>query len=154
MFPITTAINFFSGAGNDSPPSPTKVRTTTRDDVQKPLALIVDDVADVTEMLAVFLSLAGYDVVTADSAPEAIQHANTQRFDVVISDIGMPEMNGYELARSIRTIPGYESIPLIAVTGFSMYDDRERSMNAGFNAHLTKPIDRNVLFQLIERLRG
>jgi CheY-like chemotaxis protein len=121
---------------------------------QKPLALIVDDVADVTEMLAVFLSLAGYEVFAAHSAPEAISEAQSRQFDVVISDIGMPQMNGYELAERLREIPGYEGVPMVAVTGFSMYDDRERSLRSGFNAHLTKPIDPNVLFQLIERLRG
>jgi len=120
----------------------------------KPKALVVDDVADVTDMLSIFLGLAGYEVITAHSAVSAIAEAQTQQFDVVISDIGMPQMNGYELAEKLRTLPGYEDVPLVAVTGFSMYDDRERSMQSGFNAHLTKPIDPNVLFQLIERLRS
>jgi CheY-like chemotaxis protein len=124
------------------------------DEQRKPVALVVDDVADVTEMLSVFLTLAGYEVVTAHSAPTAIAEAQSKRFDVVISDIGMPQMNGYELAQALRALPGYEEVPLVAVTGFSMYDDRERSLRSGFNAHLTKPIDPNVLFQLIERLRG
>lgn len=149
------AANFFFGQEQNSAPSfPAISGSTTRINQSKPLALIVDDVADVTEMLAVFLSLAGYEVVTAHSATEAIEEARARRFDVVISDIGMPAMNGYELAERIRAIAGYESVPLVAVTGFSMYDDRERSLRSGFNAHLTKPIDPNVLFQLIERLRG
>src|SRR5258708_3090010 len=117
-------------------------------------ALVVDDVADVTEMLSVFLTLAGYDVVTAHSAYAAIELARSANFDVVVSDIGMPVMNGYELARALRTLPGFEAVPMIAVTGFSMYDDQQRSLQAGFNAHLTKPIDPNVLFRLIEQLRG
>lgn len=120
----------------------------------KPKALVVDDVADVTDMLSVFLGLAGYEVVTARSAVSAIAEAQTQQFDVIISDIGMPQMNGYELAEKLRALPGYEDVPLVAVTGFSMYDDRERSLRSGFNAHLTKPIDPNVLFQLMERLRS
>lgn len=128
--------------------------TNTQANLQKPLALIVDDVADVTEMLAVFLSLAGYEVLTAHSAAEALLQARSRQCDVIISDIGMPQMNGYELARELRKIPEYEVVPMVAVTGFSMYDDRERSLDSGFNAHLTKPIDPNVLFQLIERLRG
>lgn len=120
----------------------------------KPRALIVDDVADATEMLSVFLALAGYEVATALSAPAALEAAQSSHFDVVISDIGMPQMNGYELARALRATPGYEAVPMVAVTGFSMYDDRERSLQCGFNAHLTKPIDPNVLFQIIERLRS
>jgi CheY-like chemotaxis protein len=145
---------FFGQARNGIPGSPALAGTTTRVNHHKPQALIVDDVVDVTEMLAVFLGLAGYEVVTAHSAPEAIVEAESRHFDVVISDIGMPQMNGYELAERLRSIPGYEAVPMVAVTGFSMYDDRERSLRSGFNAHLTKPIDPNVLFQLIERLRG
>jgi CheY-like chemotaxis protein len=115
-------------------------------------ALVVDDVADVTEMLAVVLSHAGYSVVTAASAPAALKAARERQFDVVISDIGMPEMNGYQLAREMRTMPGYETVPMVAVTGYSMFDDKERSTKAGFNAHMTKPIDPRALLDLIEQL--
>ena len=115
-------------------------------------ALVVDDVADVTEMLAVVLSHAGYSVVTAASAPAALKAARERHFDVIISDIGMPEMNGYQLAREVRLLPGYETVPMVAVTGYSMFDDRERSTKAGFNAHMTKPIDPRALLDLIEQL--
>ncbi len=115
-------------------------------------ALVVDDVADVTEMLSVLLSHAGYYVVTAASAPAALNAAREQQFDVIVSDIGMPEMNGYQLAREMRLLPGYETVPMVAVTGYSMFDDKERSTNAGFNAHMTKPIDPRALLDLIEQL--
>jgi CheY-like chemotaxis protein len=115
-------------------------------------ALVVDDVADVTEMLAVLLSHAGYQVVTAASARAALDAARQRQFDVIISDIGMPEMNGYQLAREMRTLPGYATVPMVAVTGYSMFDDKERSTNAGFNAHMTKPIDPRALLDLIEQL--
>ena len=115
-------------------------------------ALVVDDVADVTEMLAVVLTHAGYSVVTAASAPAALKAARERQFDVIISDIGMPEMNGYQLAREMRQMPGYETVPMVAVTGYSMFDDKERSTNAGFNAHMTKPIDPRALLELIEQL--
>lgn len=115
-------------------------------------ALVVDDVADVTEMLAVVLTHAGYSVVTAASAPAALKAARERQFDVIISDIGMPEMNGYQLAREMRTMPGYETVPMVAVTGYSMFDDKERSTNAGFNAHMTKPIDPRALLELIDQL--
>jgi CheY-like chemotaxis protein len=114
--------------------------------------LVVDDVADVTEMLAVVLTHAGYSVVTAASAPAALKAARERQFDVIISDIGMPEMNGYQLAREMRTMPGYEIVPMVAVTGYSMFDDKERSINAGFNAHMTKPIDPRALIELIDQL--
>ncbi|HXM35998.1 MAG TPA: response regulator [Pyrinomonadaceae bacterium] len=118
------------------------------------MALVVDDAPDLAEMLSLLLTQAGYEVVTANSARAAIEAAQNTRFDVVISDIGMPRMNGYQLAQSLRALPGYAAVPMIAVTGFSMYDDRERSFSSGFNAHVTKPIDPVRLFELIEQLRG
>ena len=123
-----------------------------REALSRRSALVVDDVADVTEMLAVVLTHAGYNVVTAASAPAALKEARERQFDVIISDIGMPDMNGYQLAREVRQLPGYETVPMVAVTGYSMFDDRERSSNAGFNAHMTKPIDPRALLDLIEHL--
>jgi len=116
--------------------------------------LIVDDVPDVTEMIGLFLKHAGYEVVTADSAQAALRIAKEQVFDVIISDIGMPEMNGYELAESLRTRAEYQGIPIIAVTGYSEYDDRSRALQSGFNAHLTKPIDPSELLRLMTELLG
>ncbi|HKZ80327.1 MAG TPA: response regulator [Pyrinomonadaceae bacterium] len=116
------------------------------------LALVVDDVADVTEMLSVLLTHAGYEVNAAGSAEAALQAAREKHFDIIISDIGMPEMNGYELAAAIRALPGYEAVPMVAVTGYSMFDDRERSLRSGFTAHMTKPIEPRLLLDLIEQL--
>ena len=116
--------------------------------------LVVDDVQDVTEMIALFLKHAGYSVATADSARMALQLAGEKNFDLVISDIGMPGMNGYELAGSLRRQAEYESIPIIAVTGYSEYDDRGRALQAGFNAHMTKPIDPTQLLNLMNDLLG
>ncbi len=104
-------------------------------------ALVVDDNPDVTELLAAVLRHAGFIVSSAHSAPDAIEAALGRQFDVVVSDIGMPGMTGHELARVLRAMPQYRAIPMIAVTGFDMYDDEERSAEAGFSAHLRKPID-------------
>src|SRR5215203_4127163 len=134
---------------NDLSPDSEMISSETH---ERRSALVVDDVADVTEMLAVVLTHAGYSVVTAASAPAALKAARERQFDVIISDIGMPEMNGYQLAREMRTMPGYETIPMVDVTGYSMFDDKERSTNAGFNAHMTKPIDPRALLDLIEQL--
>lgn len=116
--------------------------------------LVVDDAPDVTEMIAMLMSYAGYQVATAFSAAEAFDAARGGRFDAVISDIGMPGMNGYQLAEALRALPGYESTPLIAVTGFTMYDDRERARAAGFNDFLTKPISPSDLIDSVRRLCG
>lgn len=113
-------------------------------------ALVVDDAPDITEMLSMLLRHIGYDVVPAYSALEALKAARASHFDVVVSDIGMPEMNGYELAENLRALPDYEFVPLIAVTGFSMHDDRTRALDAGFNHFLAKPINPMTLIELIE----
>jgi len=138
-----------SNRSADFTPSDEKIDPETR---ARRSALVVDDVADVTEMLAVVLRHAGYDVVTAASAPAALTAIRAQQFDVIISDIGMPEMNGYQLAREVRQLPNYATTPMVAVTGYSMFDDKERSTKAGFNAHMTKPIDPRALLQLIDQL--
>jgi CheY-like chemotaxis protein len=127
-------------------------QSSSRESEKGRFALVVDDVDDVTEMLSVLLTNAGYEVATASRAREAIALAREHQFDVVISDIGMPEMNGYELAQALRSMPGYETIPMVAVTGYSMFDDRTRSLTAGFNEHVTKPIDPRAFLQLIEQL--
>jgi CheY-like chemotaxis protein len=102
-------------------------RQSTRETENTRSALVVDDVSDVTEMLSVLMTHAGYEVSTASCAHDAIALARSYRFDIVISDIGMPEMNGYELAETLRSLPGYETVPMVAVTGYSMFDDRDRS---------------------------
>ena len=117
-------------------------------------ALVVDDAPDVTEMIATMMRFAGYVVRTALSAPEAFDAARRERFDVVVSDIGMPGMNGYQLAEALRALPDYEAVPLVAVTGFTMYDDRERARACGFNDFLTKPICPSDLLDAVKRLCG
>ena len=114
--------------------------------------LVVDDVPDVTEMIELLLKHAGYDVSTAESAQDALHLARLNHYDLVISDIGMPDMNGYELAAALREIAAYNKTPLIAVTGYSEYDDRGRAVRAGFNVHLTKPIEPTQLLTLMREL--
>ena len=116
--------------------------------------LVVDDAPDVTEMIAMMMSFAGYQVKMAFSAAEAFDAARGAHFDAVISDIGMPGMNGYQLAEALRALPAYERTPLIAVTGFTMYDDRERARLAGFNDFLTKPINPSDLLDAVRKLCG
>lgn len=121
---------------------------------QKLRALVVDDAPDVTEMLAMLLRYAGYDVVTVFSAKDALETARGEGFNVVISDIGMPGMNGYELAQELRALSEYQTTPMVAVTGFAMYDDRDRALESGFDAFLTKPVNPMDLIDLIKRLQS
>jgi CheY-like chemotaxis protein len=118
----------------------------------RPHALVVDDAPDVTEMIAMFLEHAGYKAVMAYSAMEALEAVQHERFDVIVSDIGMPGMNGYDLAIALRAMPEYDKVPMIAVTGFSMYDDRGRALESGFNVHMTKPINPMTLLEMIKSL--
>jgi len=115
--------------------------------------LVVDDAPDVLEMFSTLLRLSGYNVAVADSASQALERAQATQFDVVVSDIGMPEMNGYELAKRLRKLPGYSDVPMIAVTGYARYNDRTQAIESGFNAHLSKPVNPTTLLDLIERLR-
>lgn len=114
--------------------------------------LVVDDYDDTAEMLAIFLRRAGHSAVTASSASEALEKIKSERFDLIISDIAMPVMSGYELVEAIRKLKDYRNTPIIAVTGFAMHDDRERSLRAGFNAHLTKPIGPQILLHTVSRI--
>ena len=120
-------------------------------EARKLRALVVDDAPDVTEMLAMVLRFAGYDVVSVFSAKDALETARGEQFDVVVSDIGMPGMNGYELAEALRGLPEYRSVPMVAVTGFAMYDDRERALSSGFDAFMTKPVNPMDLIDLIRK---
>jgi len=116
--------------------------------------LVVDDAPDVTEMIATLIRFAGYDVTTALSAPEAFDAARGDHFDAIVSDIGMPGMNGYQLAEALRALPEYAHTPLVAVTGFTMYDDRERARLSGFDDFLSKPINPSDLLDILKRLCG
>ncbi len=116
-------------------------------------ALVVDDVEDVAEMMALFLKHAGFEVAMARSADEALQLAQARHFDVVVSDIGLPNKSGYELAEALRKIANYQATPMIAVTGYAEYGDRDRALQSGFSGHLNKPIDPDALLRLIAQLR-
>ncbi len=119
----------------------------------KPRALVVDDSTDIAFMMVMILQHAGYQATMAVSAVEALALAQREHFDLIISDIGMPQMDGYAFAESLRALPDYGTVPMIAVTGFAEYDDRDRALSAGFNTHLKKPVDVAKLFELIEGLR-
>jgi len=148
------SLNRFSSSSNDSsdPNVMAMQDTPAEEKKEKPRALVVDDAPDVTEMIAMFLEHAGYDAVMAFSATEALKVVEQAHFDVIVSDIGMPGMNGYDLAVALRAMPEYSHVPMVAVTGFSMYDDRGRALESGFNAHMTKPINPMKLLDLIKSL--
>ena len=114
--------------------------------------LIVDDAPDTLEMMRVFFTQFGCRVLVAASAEDALTLAASERPGVVVSDIGMPELDGYELIAQLRGIPGLEAIPAIALSGYAMDEDLKRALDAGFSAHVAKPVDPDKLLVLIRKL--
>lgn len=107
--------------------------------------LIVDDNADAAESLAVLLGLQGHETRVALSGHEALQHAQAFRPDIALLDLGLPTMDGYELATRLRALPQLRGIRLVALTGYGRSEDRERTQAAGFDDHLVKPVDLGAL---------
>jgi len=114
--------------------------------------LAVDDDEDNTSLLRQLLELSGARVLTANSGSTALALAANSDLDIVLSDISMPGMDGFELARRLRKLDGKENVPVIALTGFGRRDDIEQAHNEGFVAHLTKPIDFDKLIKMLQGL--
>ena len=111
--------------------------------------LIVDDNRDSAITLAMWLKCIGNETLTAYDGVEALETAAKFLPDVVLLDIGLPLLNGYEVARKIREQPWGQSMLLIALTGWGQEEDRQKSKEAGFNAHLVKPVEQSVLMKLL-----
>ncbi len=111
--------------------------------------LVVDDNCDAADLLSELLQLRGYEVAVAYDGPSAL-HASVP--DVALIDIGLPVMNGYELATQLRKRPELRATKLVAVTGYGQESDRTRSRSAGFDEHLVKPLDVDALAELLGRL--
>jgi len=111
--------------------------------------LIVDDNRDGAESMAMLQELIGHQTRLAHTGPDAIEIAREFLPDVILLDIGLPGMDGYEVAKELRGMPSLEHSLLIALTGYGSEEDRQRSREAGFHAHLAKPADQERLQQLI-----
>jgi two-component system CheB/CheR fusion protein len=103
--------------------------------------LVADDNRDGAETMSMLLKLSGHEVYLAHSGSEALEVAKRERPDVAVLDIGMPDLNGYQVAERIRHEAWGERMKLIAVTGWGQAEDKRRALGAGFNHHLTKPVD-------------
>lgn len=113
--------------------------------------LAVDDDKDTTALLRCLLEMNGAKVATANSGLEALALARDADFDVVLSDISMPSMDGFEFVRQLRSIPGKENVRVVALTGFGRKEDVEQAENEGFIAHLTKPFDIEALLAFLSQ---
>lgn len=114
--------------------------------------LIVEDNRDGRESLRILLQLWGYKVLVAENGLQAVEMALTEHPDIALVDIGLPVLDGYEVARRLRSGPHGHRIHLIALTGYGQPEDRRRALEAGFDAHLIKPVEPEDLGRLLEGL--
>jgi CheY-like chemotaxis protein len=113
--------------------------------------LVVDDHADAADSLAVLLRMEGHDVRVARNGPAAVEAAQADPPDVVLLDLGMPGMDGFEVARRLRQGPAAKTF-IAALTGWGQEEDRRRTREAGFDHHLVKPADPDDLRELLARI--
>ena len=116
--------------------------------------LIVEDSPDTLLLLSTIFRREGATVTTASSAAEALSLAVTNRPHLIISDIGMPDVDGFQLLEQLRLLPGLRAVPAIAVSGYASEEDRERALAVGYLSLVAKPIDVDVLFNLIHDLKA
>lgn len=116
------------------------------------LVLVVDDVVDNIVLISLDLQQQGYRVITASNGEEAVRVATLAVPDIILMDIGMPQLDGLGATRKIRENEALQSIPVIAITAFSTDGFRRAAYDVGFDGFLTKPIDFNRLHDLIRRL--
>lgn len=120
--------------------------------MQPQRVLIVDDNRDAAISLSVLMSLTGSDTTTAFDGLEAVETAADFDPDVVLLDIGLPKLNGYEVCRLLRQMPRTRPLVVVALTGWGQDQDRQRSQEAGFDAHLVKPVDPDALLRTLRQL--
>ena len=114
--------------------------------------LLVDDSAEVLEVLNLLLEMEGAEVSAFNDPQTALETARDAQYDLIISDIGMPKMNGHELMRKLRTIGHLRQVPAIALTGYGAGSDQKKAAESGFTSHLSKPVVHDSLIVLIEKL--
>jgi two-component system CheB/CheR fusion protein len=114
--------------------------------------LLVDDSAEVLEVLDLLLEMEGAQVSAFNDPQTALETARDAQYDLIISDIGMPKMNGHELMQKLRTIGHLRQVPAIALTGYGAGSDQKKAAESGFSTHLSKPVAHESLIDLIEKL--
>lgn len=141
MLPVEPWQNWHPGSGKAAP----------RHGVPRRV-MVVDDNVDALEAMTMTLQALGHTVVTAADGPSALARATDVRPEVVLLDLGMPAMDGFETARRLRALPEMRGATLVALTGFGQPEDRRRALEAGFDRHLVKPADLDALARLLDEL--
>jgi PAS domain S-box-containing protein len=116
--------------------------------------LIIEDSPDTLNMLHQAFEINGYRTTLFQSAYEVLQAAQTLSCDIIVSDIGLPGMNGYELLKRLKSMPNFQNVPAIALTGYVRQSDIEMARNSGFDEHIAKPTDPTELIARVEALLG
>ena len=149
MLPVPSLPEVPNAAEKTDPKNERNSQTTAQHSLNGVRVLVVDDEPDTRELIAALLTTCGAEVVSVGSANEALNQMKQQRFDLLISDIGMPEMNGYELISRIRQLEEDHGgrTPAMALTAYAGFDDRKRALDAGYEMHIPKPF---VAAQLIQ----
>ena len=114
--------------------------------------LLVDDSEEVLEVLNMLLDMEGAQVSAFSDPLVALETARDTRYDLIISDIGMPKMNGHELMQKLRTIGHLRRVPAIALTGYGAGNDQKKTAESGFDTHVSKPVAHDALIKVIEKL--
>lgn len=115
--------------------------------------LVVDDNIDAGVVLGLLLDMEGHRTEVVHSGREAVEKARLGMPDMIFLDLGMPEMDGLETARHLRALPGGNDVFLVALTGWGQEKDRQQTKEAGFDAHLVKPVDNAALIEVLGRLK-
>jgi CheY-like chemotaxis protein len=143
---VVLPVAFAAGMPDRSRPGP------AQPSLSQPRVLVVDDNVDAADSLATLLRMSGYPVREAYSGESAVETAVGFQPDIVLLDIGLPEIDGYEVARRLRQIPELQGTRFVAVTGYGQEGDIQRSLERGFAQHLIKPLDPAKLLQILTTL--
>jgi CheY-like chemotaxis protein len=157
---LTAGMRVEPGGGEEVPPASIHAIEGTEKSEAKPAesgvkplrVLLIEDSEDILFLMTAELEWLGYSVLAATDAKAGMELAIREKPDLLISDIKMPGVDGYDLIRSLRRAPEFGTTPAIALTGFGMERDVERTLEAGYDAHLSKPADSGVLNDLIKKL--
>jgi CheY-like chemotaxis protein len=140
----------------ESLPAPSPIENVAEVDLQNLRILVVEDELDALDLLTIDLTAHGAKVQGASSAAQALELLRTDKFDLLISDIGMADTDGYNLIRQVRTQEGEKGkhIPAIALTAYARTQDRIRAITAGYNTHVAKPVEIRELVTVVKCLTG
>lgn len=136
----------------EAPPEVAPVSEAPREVLDQFRVLVIEDNPDTREMLETALDLSGYVVTSAGSGEEGLEREQQEHPDIILADIGLPGMDGYEFLERTRDLPGMADVPALALTGFGQESDIQRAHEAGFAGHLVKPVDLDALEARIREL--